>query len=435
MAVESILFDTDNAIIKPESDRALDHIAAILISCPSSAFEIAGHTDSDASDAYNIELSQRRVVAVRQALAQRGVNTSGYVTRGYGESQPIASNATEEGKVQNRRVEFRPLDDIDGYQDPCDNSFSLVRSLNANGNDDGLTADGQFVREQHDCITDQREIFEGSMSYSDTGQGQTQSAINLSYRREKYRGNDNVFGYFVGLYGSQSDVTGLADGEIRGIGLNAGIYGAKRLDGKLFLDYHLGATAGRHKFDLAFARDIGTIDATGKFQYVAGFAGAALSGEVEVGDTTLTPRVGFNYVYFPGADVDVVAELSGLSGVGGFELDAISGGRIFAEIRTDRLVNGGQENLWFNPRVACYETLGSLDGVCGFGGSIGIENTDEHSDLTYSFEVDGEWGQDYSLGSFSASVGRRIGLGMLSGDATMSTKGFATLGGTYEIEF
>ena len=435
LAVENILFGTDKAIIMAESNRTLDDIAAILISCPGSAFEIAGHTDSDASDAYNVELSQRRVVAVRQALAQRGVDTTGYIARGYGESQPIASNATPEGKARNRRVEFRPLDNLEGAQGPCKDSFSLVRSLNADGDDDGMIVDGQFVSDKHDCFTDRREIFEGSLSYSDTGQGQTQSAINLSYRREQYRGSDSVFGYFAGLYGSQSDVTRLATGEIRGIGLNAGIYGANRLDRELFLDYYLGAAAGRHEFDLAFARDIGTIDATGDYRYLAGFAGAAISGEVKVGDTTLTPRVGFDYVYTPGADVDVVAELGGLSEVGGFELDAISGGRIFAEARMDYLVDDGQANLWFNPRVACYESMGSLDGVCGFGGSIGIESIDEDRNLTYSLEVDGEWGQDYTLGSFTASVGRQIGLGTLSGAATMGTKGAATVGGSYEIEF
>ena len=435
LAVENILFDTDKAIIKPESDQTLDDIAAILTSCPGSAFEIAGHTDSDASDAYNIDLSQRRAVAVRQALAQRGVDTTGYVARGYGESQPIASNATEEGKAQNRRVEFQTLDDADSYQGPCDDSFSLERSLNANANDDGMIADGQFVRDQHDCLTDRREVFEGSLSYSDTGQGQTQSAINLSYRREQYRGSDSVFGYFVGLYGSRSDVARLANGEIRGIGLNAGVYGANRLDSELYLDYYLGAAAGRHKFDLAFARDIGTIDASGNYQYIAGFAGAALSGEVEVGDTTLTPRIGFDYVYTPGADVDMVTEFGSLSEAGGLKLDAISGGRVFAEVRMDHLVDHGWANLWINPRLACYQSLGSLDGVCGIGGSIGIESTDEDSNLTYSIEIDSEWGQDYTLGSFTARVGRQIGLGMLSGDASMSTKGLATFGGAYEIEF
>jgi len=99
LRAENILFDTDKAIIKPESERILDELALILGGCSGGAFEIAGHTDSDASDSYNIDLSQRRVEAVLRALTARGVDTSGYIARGYGESQPIVSNATPWGLV------------------------------------------------------------------------------------------------------------------------------------------------------------------------------------------------------------------------------------------------------------------------------------------------------------------------------------------------
>ena len=263
----------------------------------------------------------------------------------------------------------------------------------------------------------------------------TQSGINLSYRREQYRGSDSVFGYFVGLYGTKSEVARRANGEINGLGLNAGVYGANRLDSDLFLDYYFGAAVGRHEFDLAFDRDIGTIDASGQYQYVAGFAGAALSGEVELGDTTLTPRIGFDYVYAPGADVDVVAEMSGLSEAGNLDIDAISGLRMFAEIRSDHLVDGGAANVWINPRVACYQSIGSLDGTCGFGGSIGIESVGDDSYLSYALELDGEWGEDYSRGSVTLSAERNLDIGVISGDASISSKGTASIGGAFEIEF
>jgi len=281
---QNIVFATDRAVILPQSFATLDAIAAILIGCSQDAFEIAGHTDSDASDAYNLDLSQRRAVAVRLALAERGVDTSGYIAQGYGERQPIATNATREGKAQNRRVEFLALESGDSHAGPCEDSFSLVRAFTGSANDDGLNANGQFASDRHDCARDRRQVFEGTISHIDTDQGQTQSAFNLSYRSETYRGNERVFGYFIGLYGSQSDVTRL--------------------------DYYLGAAAGRHTFDLDFDRDIGTIAASGDYQYFAGFAGAALSGEVAFGDTKLSPRVGVDYVYTPGADVDVVARLS-----------------------------------------------------------------------------------------------------------------------------
>jgi len=432
---ENILFDTDKAIIKPESQRLLDELAVILGSCAGSAFEIAGHTDSDASDAYNLDLSQRRVEAVLRALTARGVDTTNYIAQGYGESQPIASNATEAGKAKNRRVEFRALNDLEAIQSACNDRFELVRSFDLSADGDGVNADGQFLRDRHTCVTDSREVFEGSLSFTRTGQDQEQSAINLSYRRENYRGSDSVFGYFLGLYGSKSDVTNRANGEIRGLGVNAGIYGAKRLQNDLFVDYYLGGAAGRHKFDLFFARSVGTISATGDYSYVAGFAGAALSGELEYGQTTITPRVGFDYVYSPGADVDAIAEFGGLSDIGNLDLDAVSGGRLFLELRTDRVINDGQTNLWFNPRIACYQSLGDLSGTCGYGFSVGTESAAENSELSYAFELDGEWGDDYFMGSLKARASRQLGIGFLNGDVTMNSDGDLSLGTNFQMDF
>jgi outer membrane protein OmpA-like peptidoglycan-associated protein len=67
---------------------------------------IEGHTDSVGSDAYNLDLSQRRADAVRDFLLQNGVNAAQISTRGYGKASPVASNATAEGRQQNRRVEL-----------------------------------------------------------------------------------------------------------------------------------------------------------------------------------------------------------------------------------------------------------------------------------------------------------------------------------------
>ncbi|MEO9514314.1 MAG: OmpA family protein, partial [Paracoccaceae bacterium] len=434
LSTENILFDTGRAVIKPVSGRTLDEISVILINCAGSAFEIAGHTDSDASDAYNLDLSQSRVEAVLRALTARGVDTEGFIVRGYGESQPIASNATAAGKAQNRRVEFRQLND-DYQLGLCDNGFELARVFNLTANDDGVSAEGGFLSDRHDCITDRREVFEGTLSHSDIVDGQSQSAINLSYRREQYRGDDSVFGYFFGLYGTNSDVSNRAEGAIRGIGVNAGVYGAKRMKNQLFLDYYLASATGHHTFDLNFDRTVGTIVASGDYRYIAGFAGAALSGELDLGETLVTPRIGFDYVYSTGAGVDVAADLNGLSQVGNFDLDSVSGGRIFAEVRTDRLINGGETNLWFNPRIACYQSLGSLDGNCGVGGSLGLESAFENSDLSYAVEVDGEWGSSYFLGSLRLSANRQIGTGVVRGDAGLSSDGQVTMGARFEIDF
>ncbi|HNC97874.1 MAG TPA: OmpA family protein, partial [Myxococcota bacterium] len=71
--------------------------------------EVAGHTDSDGNDNFNLELSQRRVEAVLQYLVARGVAPERLVAKGYGESRPVANNRSPDGKAKNRRVEFQIL--------------------------------------------------------------------------------------------------------------------------------------------------------------------------------------------------------------------------------------------------------------------------------------------------------------------------------------
>ena len=101
-----IQFANDKFFIDAANQRIIDQIAVILGQCQSSSFIIAGHTDSDASDGYNLVLSQNRVDTVLDALVERGVQADRLQAQGFGESRPIATNATEEGQALNRRVEF-----------------------------------------------------------------------------------------------------------------------------------------------------------------------------------------------------------------------------------------------------------------------------------------------------------------------------------------
>lgn len=100
-----ILFDVDKYDVRPEAERALASLATVLKEADVKAFEIDGHTDSDASDEYNQALSEKRANAVKDFLASQGL-TSEITIIGYGESRPVASNDTPEGKQKNRRVEI-----------------------------------------------------------------------------------------------------------------------------------------------------------------------------------------------------------------------------------------------------------------------------------------------------------------------------------------
>ncbi|MCS6947037.1 MAG: OmpA family protein [Steroidobacteraceae bacterium] len=103
-----VVFDTASDQLRPESYPILDGAAEVLKRYSDLRIEVAGHTDSRGSDAYNLDLSQRRAATVLAYLKEKGV-TNALSARGYGERQPIASNRTEEGMQQNRRVVLRVL--------------------------------------------------------------------------------------------------------------------------------------------------------------------------------------------------------------------------------------------------------------------------------------------------------------------------------------
>ena len=108
--LQMIFFTVNRADIRPESDVALTAIAEVLKRHPDWRFSIQGHTDSQADDAYNLDLSKRRAAAVRTALIERfAIAGDRLESEGYGETRPIADNATLEGRARNRRVELVKL--------------------------------------------------------------------------------------------------------------------------------------------------------------------------------------------------------------------------------------------------------------------------------------------------------------------------------------
>lgn len=101
-----ILFRVNRDEIRPESRPLLDRIAGILAQCPATRFTVEGHTDTDGSFEYNMDLSQRRAAAVVTYLAGRGVAATRLEARGFGFTRPVAPNDTADGKARNRRIDF-----------------------------------------------------------------------------------------------------------------------------------------------------------------------------------------------------------------------------------------------------------------------------------------------------------------------------------------
>lgn len=106
ITLENIQFEFNSAKLTPGAEAALNRVVRSLRDQPNTQVEVAGHTDSQGNDGYNLRLSGQRAESVRRYLIQNGIDAGRITARGYGETQPIASNATDAGRAQNRRVEL-----------------------------------------------------------------------------------------------------------------------------------------------------------------------------------------------------------------------------------------------------------------------------------------------------------------------------------------
>ena len=101
-----IRFESGRATIDPDSAGLLDRLIETALRCPGANIEIAGHTDADGEDGFNQMLSEKRAQAVTDYLVKAGLPADRFTAIGYGSTQPIATNDTDEGKAQNRRIDF-----------------------------------------------------------------------------------------------------------------------------------------------------------------------------------------------------------------------------------------------------------------------------------------------------------------------------------------
>lgn len=101
-----VTFNVASANLQPQVTSTLDSVALVLNKFDKTLVTVEGHTDSDGSNSYNQSLSERRALSVANYLASRRVNGQRLIPKGFGETQPIASNGSNAGKAQNRRVEI-----------------------------------------------------------------------------------------------------------------------------------------------------------------------------------------------------------------------------------------------------------------------------------------------------------------------------------------
>ena len=104
---DGVTFDVGSATLQPAFRATLDQVATSLQQYPSSLVDVYGHTDSTGSDAFNQTLSENRARTVANYLVSRGVGAARVRSQGFGETMPVASNDTVDGRAKNRRVEIK----------------------------------------------------------------------------------------------------------------------------------------------------------------------------------------------------------------------------------------------------------------------------------------------------------------------------------------
>jgi outer membrane protein OmpA-like peptidoglycan-associated protein len=150
LSLQVINFELDKAIIPDANKPYLDRAAQLITNTPDVELMIIGHTDKLASNAYNMELSQERANAVKEYLVSKGVDASKLSTKGMGETDPVATNATEQGRFRNRRIEFSVYDESMATDDNAvvagdtqEMDANMDPDLNPlDANNDDVTVDG-----------------------------------------------------------------------------------------------------------------------------------------------------------------------------------------------------------------------------------------------------------------------------------------------------
>jgi OmpA-OmpF porin, OOP family len=109
IVIGDVNFEFNKATFTPMAEGMLSEMTQTLRSQPNTVYQVNGYADSQGSSAYNLGLSERRANAVRDYQIEQGIPASQMIASGFGESNPVATNSTRDGRAMNRRVEMRPV--------------------------------------------------------------------------------------------------------------------------------------------------------------------------------------------------------------------------------------------------------------------------------------------------------------------------------------
>ncbi len=390
-----IYFEIGSDKLAASAEPILRDVALAIQSCGGARIEIAGHTDNSGSFEYNKVLSEKRALAVKHAILSFGQTQAELIARGYGEAYPVASNETLEGRSLNRRVEFLPLDANGGDAD-CGAFKMGLPTMTGSAGYNTLAANARHSLTYSDCLTNSWFHEESRLSFAASDEGLQQWAVDATLGYSRLVTPHTILGSFASVYGSSAQTNQLAEGVINGYGGTIALAGASRAYDSVYLDYYAGLAAGRHNYDLAFER-AWTIDASGSYDYWAGFAGAALSGELQMVESRARPRAGVSLIYSPSTSANVTSTTLFETEVGSVELAKASLIRGFGEFQLERdgeFMFWGETNLTASassaPRFYCERNFGDKNLNCGYGAWLELATEAEKSSSRMQIRLDAE---------------------------------------------
>ncbi len=268
------------------------------------------------------------------------------------------------------------------------------------------TLNGDYSSNMRDCNSNRSYYTDVQFKVTTSRFVGTQYLVQLNQTQEFRIHDDRLRGIFYGGYLSNSDVTASADGTIEGRGVHLGFYETIKYKGLNYNTYVSGSH-GKHEFDFdildGFTPD--RIKTKGDYGYYAAYAGASVSGEVKVKDTTLTPRLSIDTAYAESdeVNVDFTARQKNIEQSGNLMLDQLNGSRLTAETVFHHPTTFRQWDIIaeITPRFFCQQDVGEIEETCGIGNKLlfqGINNKYGNFDLGLDFEnVDGIRRESYEV--------------------------------------
>jgi hypothetical protein len=266
--------------------------------------------------------------------------------------------------------------------------------------------EGDYLSKINDCNIDRSFYTDAKFSISSSHYVGMQYMLQINQTQEFKIHDDRLRGIFYGGYISNSDVTAAADGTIEGRGLHLGVY--ETIHHKnLNYNYYGSVSHGKHNFNFdildGFTPD--RIKTKGDYGYFAGYTGASVSGNKQIKNISLTPRISVDSTYAESDEVqvDFTAQQKSIEQSGSLELDNLISSRATAELA---IYHPGAFSDWnviteATPKLFCQQDIGEIKETCGYGGTItfqGINNRYGEFALVLGFnQVDQMRSENYQI--------------------------------------